>query len=134
LCFEYACHFCKNKQGANTKQFLWHIFSGGRYPFDEGELAKIKYEQHIAPEYVVMPNADTAAILTTGKPAKGVTPDCYIFPINMAWTMAFTHEDGWLGPYFALNPDYKKLNQVNEEYRKKIQQIVIAKQKGWREE
>jgi hypothetical protein len=126
--------FCKNKQGANTKQFLWHIFSGGRYPSDSGDLAKLKYEQHIAPEYVVMPNEQTPTILTSEKPSKGTSPDCYIFPTNMAWTMAFTHEEGWLGPYFALHPNYEALNRANEEYRKKLHQMTIAKQKGWYKE
>ena len=27
--------------------------------------------------------------------------DAYVFPPDLAWTMVFTHEDGWLGPYFS---------------------------------
>jgi hypothetical protein len=27
--------------------------------------------------------------------------DIYVWPNGLDWTMAFTHEDGWLGPYFS---------------------------------
>jgi hypothetical protein len=27
--------------------------------------------------------------------------DIYVWPEGLTWTMAFTHEDGWLGPYFS---------------------------------
>ncbi len=25
----------------------------------------------------------------------------YVWPLDLAWTMAFTHEDGWFGPFFC---------------------------------
>ena len=35
--------------------------------------------------------------------------------------MAFTHEDGYLdGPYFAVHPNYQKLNKDNLEHIQKI--------------
>jgi len=49
----------------------------------------------------------------------------------MAWTMAFTHEDGWLGPYFAKHSQYSKLNQENIDQIAKAQAIEQARQKGW---
>jgi hypothetical protein len=27
--------------------------------------------------------------------------DIYVWPDGLEWTMAFTHEDGWFGPYFS---------------------------------
>jgi len=49
----------------------------------------------------------------------------------MAWTMAFTHEEGWLGPYFAYHPKYKSLNVENEKKIEKEQQKEDAREKGW---
>ena len=46
-------------------------------------------------------------------PEHCVYSDFYVFPKNMAWTMAFTHEDGWIGSYFAKHPDYDALNAKN---------------------
>ena len=45
--------------------------------------------------------------------------------------MAFTHENGWLGPYFAKHPDYTQLEVENEKYREKLEQIAEAKRRGW---
>jgi len=45
--------------------------------------------------------------------------------------MAFTHEDGWLGPYFAKHSQYDKLNQQNIKSIEKALSIEQAKQKGW---
>ena len=43
--------------------------------------------------------------------------DFYVFPKNMAWSMAFAHESGSqmldLGPYFSKHPDYEKLQKNN---------------------
>lgn len=45
--------------------------------------------------------------------------------------MAFTHEEGWLGPYFAQHPNIKTLEAENEKLREKERQKDLAKQKGW---
>jgi len=49
--------------------------------------------------------------------------------------MAFTHEEGWLGPYFAKNKNYKILEKRNQDQYKnqieKLRQIELAKSKGW---
>lgn len=61
--------------------------------------------------------------------------DYCVFPANLAWTMAFTHEDGWLGPYFAKHPDYSKLIAQEAELhsirQRKNREIKRAKQNGW---
>lgn len=54
-----------------------------------------------APRYVVMFNDGEPALLTDKRPSNLKYYDVYVFPENMAWAMAFTHEEDWLGPYFA---------------------------------
>ncbi len=123
--------FCKNQQGFNTKAYKWHIFSGGGYPSVAGEEAQKAYESHVSAKYIVMANDGESAILTDLRPTNLNYQDIYVFPQNMAWTMAFTHEEGWLGPYFAKHPNYSALEKENETHRKKREQIEIAKNKGW---
>lgn len=57
--------------------------------------------------------------------------DFYVFPSNLAWTMAFTHEDGWLGPYFARHRNFTELNKANLEKIRKLHQAEAAHLKGW---
>jgi hypothetical protein len=45
--------------------------------------------------------------------------------------MAFTHEDDWLGPYFARHPHYDQLNRQNLQALRKAEQAAFAKLKGW---
>ena len=123
--------FCKNKQGFNTKSYKWHIFSGDGYPSICGEEAQKEYELHVSAKYIIMSNDGEPAILTDMRPINLNHYDVYVFPENMAWTMAFTHEEGWLGPYFAKHPHYSPLEKENEKHRKKLEQIEIAKGKGW---
>ena len=127
--------YCKNKQGFNTKAFKWHIFSGCGYPSTESDAAQKCYESHIAEKYVVMSNDGTSALLTDERPENCNYSDVYVFPENMAWTMAFTHEEGWLGPYFAKHMNYSKLEKENERKKEKnaekLRQIEVAKSKGW---
>ena len=123
--------YCKNKQGFNTKDYRWHIFSGGGYPSVEAEEAESMYSKHSAESYYVMFNNSSTIELVKEKPADLNYKDVYIFPKNMAWTMAFTHEEGWLGPYFAKHPNYQTLEKENEAYKLKLQQIAHAKSKGW---
>ncbi len=127
--------FCKNKQGVNIKSYLWHIFSSSRYHSVCKKEAKTEYDNHTSSEYVILSNNDELAILVTEKPYNFNNQDFYVFPKNMAWTMAFTHEDDWLGPFFAKHVNYKKLNSRNNchyklNQKKKIE-IEKAKKNGW---
>ena len=132
---EWMQTYCKDKQGANTNAYKWHIFSFEKYPALSGEKALKKYMQQTAIEYIVLSNESDLAIATDKLPTKCNIADYYIFPKNMAWTMAFTHEDGWLGPYFATHKSYKHLNMQNEEQMQKVEkkknEIEIAKKNGW---
>jgi hypothetical protein len=122
--------FCKNKLGLNIKRYKWHIFCGEGYPSIEGDLAEEEYSKHISPRYVVMSN-DGEAFLCDKKPDNLNYQDAYVFPENLSWTMAFTHEEGWMGPYFAKHKDYVLLEEKNKHHLEKLKQIELAKSKGW---
>jgi hypothetical protein len=79
----------------------------------------------------LLPNDKLPAVLTDMKPGKCNLSDYYVFPPNMAWVMAFTHEAGWLGPYFAKHPNYDLLNARNIALVKKANEKLIAIKKGW---
>ncbi|WHI50480.1 DUF4275 family protein [Microbulbifer sp. MLAF003] len=128
---QWMATFAKNSQGANTKAYKWHTFSAGCYPSSEGEKARELYNNHSAHEYYIMANDDELVVLTDLKPETVDLLDYYVFPKNMAWCMAFTHEEGWLGPYFAKHPDYEKLNIDNQKQIEKEKQKAFAKSKGW---
>lgn len=124
--------FCKNKQGANTKAYLWHIFCCNKYPHLSGDEAVNEYKKQLAPEYIVLANNCKFAVLTDLLPDDCNLSDYYIFPPNLAWTMAFTHEDGYLdGPYFAVHPNYHKLNLEIKKQIQKNKDIENARENGW---
>jgi hypothetical protein len=41
--------------------------------------------------------------------------DFHVFPKNFAWSMAFTHEDGWIGPKFFKHVKYEQLQKQNNK-------------------
>jgi len=123
--------YCKNKTGFNTKSYKWHIFSGGGYPSLDGDDAQSAYASQVCPNVIVIPNDANTAVLVDAKPTNLNHRDVYVFPENLSWTMAFTHEEGWLGPYFAKHPDYEHLEQKNALYIEKLNQMAVAKRKGW---
>lgn len=125
FCGEYKAKFGKYIDGG----FRWHVFSFGVFPCLENEEAVNAYCLESALEYYVFPESgegDFVLVLNEKPPVSLLQEyrDFYVFPKNMAWTMAFTHEYGWLGPYFAKNRNYEKLNQKNY-------MAVEAKNKGW---
>lgn len=121
--------------GANIRDYLWHTFSAGRYPSVCLQEAEDLYRQQTATDIVVLSNDRRSGLLTDALPAGLGYTDCCVFPINLAWTMAFTHEDGWLGPYFAKHPHYARLvAQDVEQHRarqQKARDIERAKREGW---
>lgn len=123
--------FAKNRLGCRIKDYKWHLFSGGVYESEEGDRAIETYNSHIAEEYLVIDNDESVVFVTDHRPDKVELSDYYVCPRNMAWTMAFTHEDGWLGPYFARHLEYERLESENIAYLEKIKQIEHAKKMGW---
>lgn len=132
---EFVSHwmttYCKNKLGLNTKSYKWHIFCNKGYPSLEGQKALDAYFNQICSEYYIMDNDTEEVFMTDTRPTHCSISDYYVFPKNLAWTMAFTHEDGWIGPFFATHPNNEKLDIENQEKLEKQKQIEIAKQKGW---
>ncbi len=128
---EWRAVFGANKQGINTHAFLWHVFSADCYPCMRGDAAIEEYKRQSGVEFVVLANDSTIAFLTDMLPESSSLSDYYVFPPNLAWTMAFTHEDGWLGPYFARHPHYETLNQMNLAMMHKARAKAEAKRKGW---
>lgn len=123
--------FGMDRHGINSKAYLWHIFSGGRYPSVEREEAVAEYRKHISAEYFVLSNDRKTAFSTDVLPSKVSLLDCYVFPPNLAWTMAFTHEEGWLGPYFAKHANFEALNKANLAQVRKRREAEAARSKGW---
>ena len=115
----------------NTKSYMWHVFSFEAYTSVSLSEARAQYEQQVAPSYIVLSNDRRSAVEMDQRPTWTSVPDCYVFPPNLAWTMAFTHEDDWLGPYFAVNQQYERLNRENLDKIRKTQDIEASKKKGW---
>lgn len=123
--------FGRARHGINAKDFMWHVFSGGCYPSLDGEEARDAYLKQICCEFVILSNDRDEAFLTDMRPEERPCSDFYVFPPNLAWTMAFTHEEGWLGPYFAQHPRYADLNLANIARVRKREEIAHARSQGW---
>jgi hypothetical protein len=124
--------FGRNREGIDADAFLWHIFSSGRYPSEGGIAARASYEQQVVHDYVVLSNDRQFVFITDQRPETCSLTDYYVFPLNLAWTMAFTHEDGWLGPYFARHRNFEALDRENAARVRKVHEAQAAKLKGWR--
>lgn len=124
--------FGQQRQGLNLKAYLWHVFSGGAHASWAGKQALAEYEAMEAPEYLVLSNDRKTAFSTDQRPVKADLSDYLVFPPNLAWTMCFTHEDGWLGPYFAKHRDFDRLDVANRAQIRKQREAHAARAKGWR--
>ncbi|MCX9158623.1 DUF4275 family protein [Niveibacterium sp. 24ML] len=131
LAEEWLAVYGRNRSGANTNAYLWHVFSADRYPSVNGVTAIEQYKQQLGIEFVVLSNDRKVAVLTDLLPETSSLSDYYVFPPNFAWTMAFTHEDGWLGPYFARHPEFSALDAENQSRLKKAKEVEAARLKGW---
>lgn len=123
--------FRPHREGTNVKRYLWHVFSTSGYQSLSGKAALAAYATREAPEYLVLSNDQRFAFATDQRPDKIDLSDCLVFPPNLAWTMAFTHEDGWLGPYFATHPDVDRLDAANLAQMRKRRELDAASAKGW---
>lgn len=116
-------------------QYLWHTFSHAAYPSASGEDAEQLYALHRNEEVIVLSNDGKTALRVAGSPVSDWVIDFYVFPPDLTWTMAFTHEDGWLGPYFAKHPDYAVRVEQAKQQRlaadRKAVELERARQHGW---
>jgi hypothetical protein len=131
LATEWLAVFGANAHTVNTNAFLWHVFSADCYSSISGAAAIDAYQQQSGVAFVVLSNDRTVAFVTDKLPESSSLSDYYVFPPNMAWTMCFTHEDGWLGPYFARHPKWEQLDQINQSTLQKSHEKAAARRKGY---
>jgi len=115
----------------STRRFLWEVFSGGDFPSLRGGAALIEYAKQELSEYVVLSNDRSLAFATDWRPESCSLYDYLVFPSNLEWTMAFTHEAGWLGPYFAFHRNARALHRENAGLLTKSRQSEAARRRGW---
>jgi hypothetical protein len=120
-----------DRDGIHVEQFMWHVFSFGRYPSVSRAAALAEYKEEQAPKYLVLANDRDEGLITDKRPTTATIADYLVCPLNWAWTMAFTHEDEDLGPYFAVHRDYDRLQAENVKGMRKVHEAQIAKQRGW---
>jgi hypothetical protein len=123
--------YAANGFGTASRQYLWHVFCAGRTPALEGDQALARYEVQASPQYIALANDRKRAFLTDTRPVRSRMEDWFVFPPNFAWTMAFTHEDGWIGPFFSTHPDHDRLEAENRALLRKQHEIEQARERGW---
>lgn len=127
--------YASGEHAPGLARYLWHTFSWGAYPSVSGEEAEQLYAAHRYSDVIVLSNDRKTAFRSVSLPVSERVIDFYVFPPDLAWTMAFTHEDGWLGPYFAKHPDYETMVEKAKEQRlaadRKAKELERAKQNGW---
>ena len=84
----------------------WHTFSFEHAKSVAGPEAKAEYLAQPCERFVLIPDGHGSRT-ESGFVVEGPHPDLggrdmLVVPEDLQWTMAFTHEDGWLGPYFCL--------------------------------
>jgi hypothetical protein len=132
---EWKDVYARNAEGAKIEAFLWHTFSSGAFPSVCKREAELRYAEQVAAEIVVLSNDRVSALLTDSLPIQCSVSDYLVFPKNLAWSMAFTHEDGWLGPYFAKHARYDSLVAENirrsRDMHRKAREAERAHREGW---
>ena len=86
--------------------FDWHVFSYKHARALAREHAMLAYAKvGAASRFVVCPHDERLPafeIVGASLPDfRNSGLDIYVWPDDLAWTMAFTHEDGSFGPYFS---------------------------------
>ena len=83
----------------------WHVFSYDHTYALSGQEARQAYRAKAVTRLLVLPNeAEGLACRVKSKvpsPALDGEQDVYVVPPDFGWTMVYTHEDGWFGPYFC---------------------------------
>ncbi len=84
----------------------WDVFTFPRFRAITGEKAAVAYASlDVPPSFIVCPEDEyTGTFRIIGGTLPNLRPtglDVYVWPDDLAWTMAFTHEDGLFGPYFS---------------------------------
>lgn len=86
--------------------FDWHVFSWAHHAAKTGDEAWNEYRRREPCRFVVLGAyaRDPFGFRCDGKPPERLKShlEILVAPTSLAWTMAFTHEEPVLGPYFAL--------------------------------
>ena len=89
------------------EQYDWHAFSYSYTRALNGEKAVLAYEDERPKVLLVCPEEEQLPAvrirIAKRKPSfRQEFGDVYVFPEDLSWTMAFTHEESMeLGPYFS---------------------------------
>lgn len=121
--------FGRDSKGIHVNKFIWHVFSYKRFPSVSRGDAVALYEQQVSSEFVVISNNRREGFVARNRPTACSWQDWLVFPPNLAWTMAFTHEDGWLGPFFARNSKFESLDAQNRWALRKPAEVESAHDK-----
>jgi hypothetical protein len=88
--------------------YEWHVFSFQHSPACEGRKAVTEYLRQAASRFIVNPEEGRGMGLPAYRITDGQLPrfqgsklDVLVWPEDLSWTMAFTHEEGDCGPYFS---------------------------------
>ncbi len=84
----------------------WHAFSYGFTAAEQGASAIDAYRrQRPGPVWLIplwAKGPASPAWACTGESVPDLSGlDVAVVPLDLSWTMAFTHEDGWIGPFFS---------------------------------
>ena len=103
----FASKVLKEKGTAVYNGYMWHGFSFEIENCCEGDSALIEYQKQYQAPFVVFDEDGDFCFRCEGGHFPDLTPfenDLYVAHHNMKWTIAFTHEQPTLGPYFAISP------------------------------
>lgn len=120
--------FCPSRKSfkgiKRFKTYMWDIMG---CDLDREEAIDF-YSKLEAPRYIIMEdcfgcdNKEVYIVSRKPKSNEGLR-DFHVFPKNLAWSMAFTHEDGWIGPQLSKSKDFEKLNTQNVRAMEAIKRI-----------
>ena len=102
----YACWLHITTGKWTYRSYDWHVFSYKHAPAVARDKAVFTYTSlSPPPRFIICPHDERLPALEI---LDGLLPDfhnsgldIYVWPDSLDWTMAFTHEDGWFGPYFS---------------------------------
>ncbi|MEZ4223516.1 MAG: DUF4275 family protein [Polyangiaceae bacterium] len=100
----FAARLDPELSGEGKGGFDWHAFSYQTCRHVTGDEARNAYRNLAdSADLVLLPHRGEGPGFRAhgAHDFSGAGVDVYIFPEDLSWTMVFTHEDGWLGPYFS---------------------------------
>jgi len=122
----FCSHRTSFKGIRGGKSYVWDEIHSKHQNTD----AIIEYEKHFASSYFLMPDNfgefEKQIYVSRTKPiGNPKLSDFHVFPKNLAWSIAFTHEDGWIGPKFFRHSKYSQLNKINEKSMHELSRIHV---------